>query len=156
MTKQRTILTEDFVQNAVVKYLAKNGWGKSLKSANLWEQGVDIRVRNNKFTRYWLIEVKGDPSNKVKSPAGSRSSSFNSAVGQIITRMHTKRKRAYKYGYKYGIAFPKSFRKMVIKKMPYDVLDKLNLYIFFVDKSGGVEEIDWRELRKIQEEVYNF
>lgn len=150
MLKQRTILTESFVQDAMVRYLANNGWSKSLKFANLWEQGVDIKVRNDKFARYWLIEVKGDPSIKVKSPSGSMSSSFNSAVGQIITRMHTKRKRGYKYGYKYGISFPKSFRKMVIKKMSYDVLDKLNLYIFFVSKNKEVEEIDWKELKKIQ------
>ena len=152
MTKQRTILTEDFTQNALIKHLENQGWGESLEAAGLREQGVDIKVRNNRFPQYWLIEVKGDPSLKVKSPSGSRSSSFNSAVGQIITRMHRNGKRNYKYGYKYGIAFPISFRKMIFKKMPFDVLDKLNLYIFFIDKKEGVEEIDWKKLKKIQRE----
>jgi hypothetical protein len=147
MKKQREIITENFVQKSLIKYLKKNGWSKSLKGAELWEHGVDIKVRNNQFARYWLIEVKGDPSITVKSPVGSQSSSFNSAVGQIITRMHRNGKRGYKYGYKYGVAFPVSFRKMVVRKMPFDVLDKLNLYLFFVDGAGTVEEISWRILR---------
>ena len=99
MNKQREIITEGFVQKCIVSYLKIRGWNTSLKNAELWEQGVDIKVRNNKFSRYWLIEAKGDPSIKVKSPAGSISSSFNSAVGQIITRMHRNGKRGYKYGY---------------------------------------------------------
>jgi len=129
MKKERIILTEEFVQNTVVKYLNNNGWDKSLKAANLWEQGVDIKVRHKQYSRYWLVEVKGDPKKAVKSPAGSRSSSFNSAVGQILTRMHRDGVRSYKYGYKYGIAFSTYFREMVIKKMPYDVLDKLNFFL---------------------------
>lgn len=147
---QRTILTENFVQDCVVKYLAEKGWGESLKAANLWEQGVDIKVRNDKYARYWLVEVKGDPSIKVKSPAGSRSSSFNSAVGQIITRMHRNGKSKYKYGYKYGVAFSMYFYDMVVKKLPFDVMDKLNPYVFFVNKKRQVLEIDHRGMKKIQ------
>lgn len=153
MKKQREIITETFVQNSLIKYLESNGWSKSLKSAELWEQGVDIKVRNNKFSRYWLIEVKGDPSIKVISPGGSQSSSFNSALGQIITRMHRNGKRGYKYGYKYGIAFPVSFKKMAIRKMSFDVMDKLNLYVFFVDGIGNVEEMSWRKLKEVK--LYN-
>ena len=149
MKKTREIITEDFVQKSIVAYLKEKGWNTSLQNAELWEQGVDIKVRNDKFSRYWLIEAKGDPSIKVKSPSGSMSSSFNSAVGQIITRMHRNGRRGYKYGYKYGIAFPLSFRKMVLRKIPYDVMDKLNLYAFFVDKKGVVEEISWKTLKTI-------
>jgi len=149
MNKSHQILTETFVQESLVRYLADNGWNGSLKGAELWEHGVDIKVRNDKFSRYWLIEVKGDPSAKVKNPSGSRSSSFNSALGQIITRMNRSGKRSYKYGYKYGIAFPASFRKMAIKKLPFDVMDKLNLYLFFVDSKSNVEEIDWKTMKKI-------
>lgn len=150
MKKEREIITETFVQNSLIKYLEINGWSKSLKSAELWEQGVDIKVRNNKFARYWLIEAKGDPSLRVKSPSGSMSSSFNSALGQIITRMHRDGKRGYKYGYKYGVAFPVSFKKMVVRKIPFDVMDKLNLYLFFVGGSGDIEEVDWKKLRDIK------
>lgn len=147
MKPQREIITEDFVQKCLIKHLEACGWSKSLKSAELWEHGVDIKVCNNKFSRYWLIEAKGDPSIKVKSPLGSQSSSFNSALGQIITRMHRNGKRGYKYGYKYGIAFPVSFKKMVLRKIPHDVMDKLNLYLFFVDGMGNVEEINWKMLK---------
>ena len=145
----RTIITEDFVQKQVIDFLNKEGWSTSLQKAELWEQGVDIKVRNNKVSRYWLIEAKGDPSIIVKSPSGSMSSGFNSALGQIITRMHRVGKRGYKYGYKYGIAFPTSYRKMVLRKIPYDVMDKLNLYLFFVDKVGEVEVLNWKEVKKI-------
>lgn len=151
--KERIIITEDFVQGKIVKHLESNGWSTSLKSAELWEQGVDIKVRNNKVARYWLIEAKGDPSAKVKNPGGSISSSFNSALGQIVTRMHTNGTRGYKYRYKYGIAFPNSFRKMVLKKIPYDVMDKLNLYLFFVDSIGEVEQIDWKKMKIIRKIV---
>lgn len=147
MKNKRVIITEDFVQSSLIKYLAQQGWSMSLQSKELWEQGVDIKVRNNKFSRYWLIEAKGDPFEIVKNPSGSQSSSFNSALGQIITRMHRNGTRGYKYGYKYGIAFPISFRKMVLRKIPFDVMDKLNLYLFFVDKKGTVEEIDWKMLK---------
>ena len=34
-TDQRIILTEDFVQDMVIRYLAEKGWSKSLKAANL-------------------------------------------------------------------------------------------------------------------------
>jgi hypothetical protein len=149
MEKEREIITEDFVQNSLIEYLKTNGWSKSLKSAELWEQGVDIKVRNDKFSRYWLIEAKGDPSIKVKNPSGSKSSSFNSAMGQIITRMHRNGTRSYKYGYKYGIAFPASFKKMILRKIPFDVMDKLNLYLFFINGNGNVEELDWKKIKMI-------
>lgn len=147
--KERLIITEEFVQKSIVKHLELNGWSKSLTSKELWEQGVDIKVRNNNFARYWLIEAKGDPSIKVINPSGSQSSSFNSALGQILTRMHRNGTRGYKYGYKYGVAFPTSFRKMVIRKIPFDVMDKLNLYLFFVNELGVVEELNWKNIKEI-------
>ncbi len=147
MSNSRVIITENFVQDSVIKYLEVNGWGKSLNSKELWEHGVDIKVRNNKYSRYFLVEAKGDPSSKVKSPQGSMSSSFNSAVGQIITRMHRDGASMYKYGYKYGIAFPSSFQKMVLKKLPFDVMHKLNLYLFFVNVDGDVEMMDWKVVK---------
>ena len=137
------------------EYLKEKGWGTSLKAANLWEQGVDIKVKNDKYPRYWLIEVKGDPSSKVQSPSGSRSSSFNSAMGQIITRMYSNRNERYRdcyHGYKYGLAFSTYFRDMVIKKTPFNVLRRLCLYIFFVDRNKNVEEINWKKLKTIQSE----
>ena len=149
--KQATkLLTEPFVQNKIIQYLQLQGWSGNLQSANLGQTGVDVKVKNDKVSRYWLVEVKGDPSIKVKSPSGSRSSNLNSALGQIISRMHTNRKRGNKYGYKYGIAFPMSYKNMVLKKLPYDVCDKLNLYAFFVNAHGNVEEFNHRQIKIIQ------
>lgn len=58
--------------------------------------------------------------------------------------------RGYKYRYKYGVGYPASFREIVVRRLPYDVCDKLNLYLFFVDEDGTVEEIDWKQLKKLQ------
>jgi len=148
-------MTEPFVREKIEEYLKKNGWSDNLQPPTLRGHGVDIKVKKEKpkkYGRYWLIETKGDPGPKVKSPGGSRSSSFNSAVGQIITRMHTKRKR-YKqgyHGYKYGVGFPLSSKKKVLNNLPYHVCEKLNLYAFFVNFSGEVEEYDHEKIEKIQ------
>lgn len=86
MTK---LLTEDFVQDKIIGYLTSNGWSKSLKSKTLKEHGVDIKVRNDKVSRYWLIECKDDASPTAKYPKSHREVNFNPALGQIITRMQT-------------------------------------------------------------------
>lgn len=64
--------------------------------------------------------------------------------------MHTKGKSGYKYRYKYGVAFPISFKLKALKNLPYDVCNKLNLYIFLVDSFGNVEKYSHKELMKIQ------
>lgn len=144
------LLSEGFVQERISDYLSKNGFHKQ-EPKGLSEHGVDIKVKHKNYGRYFLIEVKGDPSKEVKSPGGSRNSSMNSAIGQIITRMHTqRRRRGYKYGYKYGIGFPISFKERLLKKIPYDVADKLNLNLFFVYHSGEVEEYDYKKLKALQ------
>lgn len=105
----RNVMREDYVQQMILDFLAENGWSKNASAPELRETGVDIKVRNNNFGRYFLVECKGDPSLKVKSPSGSSYSCMNSAMGQIISRMHNNRKRNDKYGYKYGLGFPISF-----------------------------------------------
>ena len=149
-TKMNKLLTEDFVQEQIIKHLTSNGWSTSLKSKTLKEHGVDIKVRNDKFSRYFLIEVKGDASPTAKYPKSHREVNFNLAVGQIVTRMQTTGARAYKYRYKYGIGYPASFKDLVMRRLPYDVCDKLNLYVFLVDENGAVEMLGWRDLKKAQ------
>jgi len=144
------LLTEDFVQEKIIKHLTENGWSTSLKSKTLKEHGVDIKVRNDKFSRYWLIECKGDASPKAKFPRSHREVHFNLALGQIITRMKTGGARGYKYRYKYGVGYPASFKEMAMRRVPYDVCDKLNLFMFFVSEDGAVEVVDWKDLQKAQ------
>jgi hypothetical protein len=144
------LLTEDFVQEQIIKHLTSNGWSTSLKSKTLKEHGVDIKVRNDKVSRYWLIEVKGDASPTAKYPKSHREVSFNLALGQIITRMKTGGIRGYKYRYKYGVGYPASFKDLVVRRLPHDVCFKLNLFVFLVDENGGVEVYDWKQLKKYQ------
>jgi len=138
----------------IEKYLINKGWSENLQPSGLRKRGVDIKVQKikpNKCGQYWLIEAKGDPGNKVKSPSGSRSSSFNSAVGQIITRMHTKRNPNDKYGgYKHGIAFPVSFKNKVLKNLPYYVCKSLKITVFFVNSFGEVKEYNYIKIREEQ------
>ncbi len=141
------LLTEKFVQNSIIEYLFHKGWSRNLRSKGKKEHGVDIKVRNNKVSRYWLIECKGDASKNAKYPRSHREVCFNLALGQIITRMKTDGKRGYKYRYKYGVGFPTSFEDLIVRRLPYDVCDKLNLYAFFVDDFGKVKEYNWQKLK---------
>ena len=45
----RIILKETFIQNSIIRYLSEKGWNQSLRFANLWEHGVDIKVKNKKI-----------------------------------------------------------------------------------------------------------
>lgn len=121
-----------------------------MRSKTEKEHGVDIKVRNNKYSRYWLIEVKGDASKEAKYPRSHREVNFNLALGQIITRMKSDGVRGYKYRYKYGVGFPESFKEIVLRRLPFDVCDKLNLYVFFADKIGKVNCYDWTKLKALQ------
>jgi hypothetical protein len=150
MIKKKVLLPEKFVQNSIIEFLFRNGWGLNLRSKGTDEHGVDIKVRNNKFARYWLIECKGDASTKAKHPGSHREVCFNLALGQIITRMKRDGVSGYKYGYKYGVGFPETFQETLMRRLPYDVCNKLNLYAFFVNPSGKVTLIDWKDLRKVQ------
>jgi len=143
------LLTEPFIQKSVINYLSEKGFNKPIKPTGLREHGVDIKVKHKTCGWYFLVECKGDPSENVKSPEGSRNSCMNSALGQIITRMHTDRKSVYG-GYNYGIAFPHSFKKRVLGKIPYYVCNRLRLSIFLVNPNGEVEEYNHRKIKAIQ------
>lgn len=151
--KNYKLLKEQFVKKHVLKYLEKFGFGDPKeKITDLKEKGVDIKVkklRPRAIGWYYLVECKGDPSKIVKHPSGWRSSATNSALGQIISRMHTSRKSLYG-GYNYSVAFPYSFKDKVLKKIPYYVCNRLRLSIFLVNQKGEVEKYDHRKLRVIQ------
>ena len=137
-------MAEDQVQVRIIAYLKEIGYGRNLVSKTGKEHGVDIRVRNNKVGRYFLVECKGD---------GGRShlhNHFYISLGQIISRMHTDRSAKDEFGYKYGIAAPNSWRKKVIKHLPYYVCKKLNLHVFLVGSDEEVEYLSWKELKALQ------
>ena len=52
-------MTEEFVKNSIIKFLSRKEWGTNLQFGELREKGVDIKVRHNRYSRYFLIECKG-------------------------------------------------------------------------------------------------
>lgn len=144
-------IDEEFVQNKVESFLKAEDFISNREIRELWEHGVDLKLKHKHYGRYYLIECKGEPGSRgpVKSFWGSVSSSINSAVGQIVSRMHTKRRSRYG-GYNFGLGFPVSFKEKVIRKIPYYVCKNLKLRLFFIKKNGEVEKIEPKQLEKIQ------
>lgn len=137
----RKPLTEKFVKQSIIKWLFRNGWGRNLEVGELRDQGVDIRVRNNNFSRYFLIETKGE--SKIRQ---GQEVAFVYSLGQIITRMkHGGTTRTY-----YGLGLPESSAKIAIRRVPWQVAKKLLLYIFSVSRDGKVKQYAWQDLKKFQ------
>ncbi len=136
-------ISERFVRRAIIKYLERKGWARNLREKERTEQGVDIRVRHNKYSRYFLIETKGESSSK--SARSVTETSFVYSLGQIITRIKTGTARYY-----YALGLPEASAKIAIRRVPYQVARKLLLYIFSVDKKGKVKQYSWQDLKKLQ------
>ncbi|MFH1402313.1 MAG: hypothetical protein ABIG87_01665 [Patescibacteria group bacterium] len=151
-TKIKNRITEKFVEDCVKRFLVKDGFLDNGKQKELWEHGVDIKMKHKTCGWYYLVECKGEPGARgpVKSFSGSMSSSINSAVGQIVSRMHTNRKSRHG-GYNFGVAFPVSFRGKVIKRIPFYACKNLRLSLFFVNYNSKVEKITWGKLKKMQD-----
>jgi hypothetical protein len=131
-------LDEDAVQNAVVCFLPTIGYhAKKLKT--LRQHGVDIKACHAQYSRYFEIEVKGEPGKGVKSAASGRETRFLLALGQALTRMRPERR------YRYGIAFPDSYRDLVKRRVASSVMKRLDLSFFFVGDSGQVEFVQWKD-----------
>ena len=132
-------LTEDRVKNAVIaKPASMNDLLRVIKS--LSEHGVDITARHQRYGRYFLVEVKGDPSAGVRSAGAGREVRFLRGLGQLITRIHPDR------GYYYGLAFPSSYRDTVVRRLQPRLHKRLQIHLFFVDDRLRVEHLRWRDL----------
>ncbi len=66
---------ESFIQDSIVTYLAGKGYSKNVVSKDLHEHGVDVRVCNKNYSRYFLVECKGGAIN-AKSVTGTESVNF--------------------------------------------------------------------------------
>ena len=139
----RKILKERFVRRAIINYLARKGWDRGLREKETAEHGVDIKVRHNKYARYFFIETKGESLSK--SAVACRETSFICSLGQIITRMKTGNARYY-----YGIGLPESVSKIAVRRIPWQIAKKLLLYVFSVNSTGKVKQYAWPDLKKIQ------
>ena len=141
----KSVLSEKFVRKSIILWLRRKGWGRNLEERPEGEHGPDIRVRHNRYARYYFVETKGDPDPKrVKFPSSRREVSFMYAIGQIITRMKPK---AF---YKYALGFPESYRDLVLRRIPWGLCQKLHLSVLLVNKEGKVEEITWKKLKSCQ------
>ncbi len=134
-------ISEKFVKQSIIKWLFRNNWGRNLEVGELRDQGLDIKVRNNKFSRYFLIETKGEGKTRQVSE-----STFVHSLGQIITRMKTGGTTRYYY----GLGLPESSAKIAIRRVPWQVAKKLLFYVFPVSKDGKVKQYTWQNLKNLQ------
>lgn len=116
----------------------------NLRVGELRDRGVDIRVRHNKYPRYFLIETKGEGSIKSKSHQSQKETNFVYGLGQLITRMETEAR------YYYGLGLPESSAGIAVRRVPWKVAKKLLFYVFSVDSIGRVKQYTWQDLKKVQ------
>jgi hypothetical protein len=138
-------LSESFVKNTIIKHLSRNEWGTSLSFGELHERGVDIKVRHNRYSRYFLIECKGEGSTGKHHEVA-----FIYSLGQIVTRMTANgTTRTY-----YGLGLPVKAANIALRRLPWQVAKKLLLYVFSVSADGKVKQYSWQDLKKHQETIF--
>jgi predicted RNA-binding protein YlqC (UPF0109 family) len=136
-----TELTEEFVRNRVLEWLSKQGYGVISKVKTISEHGEDIKVKRVKSQNYFIVECKGDSSEKGRQVA------FVSALGEIVQRIKHERH------YRYAVAFPESYRQLVMKRVPWVGSKRLRVEFLFISEKGKVDRITWRDLKKAQTKV---
>ncbi len=142
------MMTEEFVKNSIIKFLSRSGWGTNLQFGSLRERGVDIKVRHNRYSRYFLIECKGQgKSSNAKSNNSHKEVAFVYSLGQIITRMKTGGSTRYYF----GLGLPDDSAKIALRRLPWQVAKKLLMYVFSVTSNGKVTQYFWQDLKKVQE-----
>lgn len=145
--KEKPIL-EEFVKRAAIKWLTRNEWGTNLEFGDLRDKGIDIKVRHNRYSRYFLIETKGEGISK--SWRSQNETNFVYGLGQLVTRMNTSGARYY-----YGLAFPEAMAKIAVRRIPWQIAKKLLLFIFSITKDEKVKQYAWQDLKKIQTKASN-
>lgn len=137
-------MTEEFVKNTIIRYLSRNEWGTNLQFGSLREPGVDIKVRHNRYSRYFLIECKGQGEGRSSSEV-----SFVYSLGQIISRMKSNGTTRYYY----GLGLPEKSAKIALRRLPWQVAKKLLLYVFSVTADGKVTRYAWQDLKVAQDSL---
>ncbi len=133
--------SEARIQNAVVCFLPSLGY-RPMTLRTTKETGVDIKARHESYSRYFEIEVKGEPGKAAKSQSSGREVRFITALGQILTRINPDRH------YYYGVAFPDTYKDLAMRRVDPVLMKTLRLSFFFVSESGRVEHMDWRDMRR--------
>jgi hypothetical protein len=129
-------MKEEFIQNAIVKWLNKNGWLVTTL-ATTSQRGVDIKAKHSKYGRYYLIETKCSSIPEVD---------FVYSLGQIITRMNSSGKTRYYY----ALGLPEKAASIALRRIPYQIAKKLLLHIFSVDDKGNVKRYMPKDIERSQ------
>jgi hypothetical protein len=140
MKKTSQKISEEFVKQSVIKFLANNGWSKNLEFGSLKDHGVDIRATNIKYSRPFLIETKGTSSAK-----SSCENAFVHSLGQIVTRMKGPQARYY-----YGLALPKLSADIALRRVSYQFAVGMCLHILSVENDGEVKWYKPEDIKRHQ------
>ena len=147
--KSNSHLTERNVQVSVLKYLYKDGWGTRPHVKHTNEKGVDIVVQNDAVPqRRFFIETKGESS--AKSKYSQAETNFVYALGQLMTRMKVVDAR---YTYNYGLGLPGKSAKIALRRIPWQLAQKLCIYVFSVNKHRVVNKYSCADMRKTQAKI---
>ena len=123
-------VSEDRVKNAVVGYIANQGYSNGLKIKSESQHGVDISANHrDNVARRVAIEAKGDSDGQNKTVA------ILMAWGELLSRL-----TAINPNRIHGLAFPESWENNVAKLSSSIVAKQMNVHYYFVDDHGNVTE----------------
>lgn len=146
-----TKINEEYIVNKIIDFMENKTDGnwhheKTVKS-ELHKHGVDIKlVGGKRNSEYFYIECKG--KSYAKSATSINKEGWLNALGQIITRMDVSRYYKNDQGkisginraYKYGLGLYWESAKVALRRIPKEIAEVLNLYIFSVNDNGEVKQ----------------
>lgn len=145
------LLTETEIEDLIVGFLINKVDGQwhleTLKKHELKSHGADIDIRGGKKnTERFIIECK-KKSHSKSAKSQNKENSWIVALGQLISRMKSSRviktgknKGKPSRGTRYGLGLYWQSAQTALKRIPKNVADVLNLYVFSVDESGFVKQ----------------
>lgn len=154
-----TKITEEYIVNKITDFMENKEDGnwhheKTVKS-ELHKHGVDIKlVGGKRNSEYFYIECKG--KSYAKSSASINKEGWLNALGQIITRMDVSRYYKNDTGkisginraYKYGLGLYWESAEVALRRIPKEIAEVLNLYIFSVNDNGEVKQFSPSKFEK--------
>jgi hypothetical protein len=139
-TKKASVLSEEAVKRAVIKFLTNKGWSRNLDYDDLRVRGVDIKVTNAAYNRTFFIEAKGGSEKLTGAEVA-----FVYSLGQIVTRMKSLKARYY-----FGLALPTKSAEIALRRIPYQFAVATCLHILAVDNQGKVTWYKPTDIKKKQ------
>ena len=153
------LLTETEIEDLIIEFLINKDNGQwhieTLKKHELRSPGPDIDIRGGKRnTERFIIECK-KKSHAKSAKSQNKESAWIIALGQLISRMKSSRviksgktKGRPSRGTRYGLGLYWQSAQTALRRIPKNVADVLNLYVFSVDESGFVKQFTPSEFGK--------